>query len=66
VIAFMQQDNGTIDPGLFRALSMVLISLVCLFVTIIMGSLLAQTIRVAARDAEKLLRRDWLPSLPKT
>ena len=37
----------------------------CLFVTIILNSLLTQTLRVAARDADRwriLLKRDWLPT----
>ena len=37
----------------------------CLFVTIILNSLLTQTLRVTARDADRwriLLKRDWLPT----
>ena len=38
---------------------------VCLFVTIVLNSLLTQTLRVTARDADRwriLLKRDWLPT----
>ena len=66
-IVFMKQGDGTIDPAVFRALymAMALTSLVCLFVTIIFNSLLTQTLRVTARDADRwriLLKRDGLPT----
>ena len=41
----------------------------CLFVTIILNSLLTQTLRVTARDADRwriLLKRDWLPTFCNT
>ena len=71
VIVFMKQGDGTIDPAVFRALymAMALTSLVCLFVTIILNSLLTQTLRVTARDADRwriLLKRDGLPTLCNT
>jgi hypothetical protein len=70
-IAFLKLGDGTVDPAVFRALymTMSLVSLVCLFVTIILGSLLKQALRVTARDADRwrvLLRRDWLPTLGNT
>ena len=71
VIVFMKQGDGTIDPAVFRALymAMALTSLMCLFVTIILNSLLTQTLRVTARDADRwriLLKRDGLPTLCNT
>ena len=67
VTEYITDGSGFLSRDTFKILYMLLslVSLVCLFITIIIGSMFTQTLRVTARNADRLrvlIKRDWLPS----